>query len=184
MGKERRQGPEAPSKGEPFLVGLVLGLFIGVIVVDYLVLSGVVAGVIYLSLTMLTLASGKRSLPFLAATAFSALVAYDLLSHYSHPKDIPVAPLAGNTFLIVAMWAAASISVVQKKIQDVLDDLSIPLHLCPACKKIRDESSTWLKVEEYVLEKTGRETAPGFCPHCRSKWHAGHSLQGKKILQS
>ena len=184
MGNEKYQGSEPPVKGEPFLVGLVLGLFIGVVVVDYLVLSGVVTGVIYLSLTMLTLASGKRSLPFLAATAFSALVAYDLLSHYSTPQEIPLGPLVGNTFLIVAMWTAASISVVQKKLQDVIENLSILLHLCPSCKKIRDETGTWLKVEEYVLEKTGRETAAGFCPHCRAKWHAGHAFQSKKVSQT
>lgn len=184
MGKKEDHIHASLSKREPFLIGLVFGLFIGVVIVDYLVLSGVVTGVIYLSLTMLTLASGKRSLPFLAATAFSALVAYDLLSHYSNPQDIPLGSLVGNAFLIVAMWSAASISVVQKHVQDVLDDLSIPLHLCPSCKKIRDESGAWLKVEEYVLEKTGRETAPGFCHHCRAKWHAGHRLQGKKVLQT
>ena len=179
MGKTKSHATEPQSKSEPFLVGFVLGLFIGVIVVDYLIPTGVVAGVIYLSLTMLTIASGKRSLPFLAATAFSALIAYDLLSRYSIPQDIPLDRLVGNVFVILAMWSAASISVVQRKIQDYIEDLSILLHLCPSCKKIRSETGIWQKVEEYVTEKTGRETAPGFCPHCRTKWHAGHALQGR-----
>ncbi len=183
MDRNKNARIEESNKGEPFLVGLVLGLFIGVIVVDFFIPSGVVRGVIYLSLTIMTLASGKRSLPFLAATAFSFLIAYDLLSQYSNPNTIPIGILVGNLFLIVAMWCAASVSVIQKKVQDVLEDLSTLLHLCPACKKIRDESGTWIKVEEFVLEKTGRETSPGFCPPCRSKWHAGHRTQGQKALQ-
>ncbi len=169
---------KAPSgKVEPFLAGLSIGLLIGVMVFDFILPTGAVKGVVYVCLVMLSLASGKRSLPFLAAAAFTALIAYNLLLKYPNPLEISWTILGANSLVVLALWMTASVSLAVKRVEEYVEDLKTLLHLCPSCKKIRDEKGMWHKIEDYLKAQTSRETASGFCPGCRNKWHAGHGWQ-------
>ena len=37
---------------------------------------------------------------------------------------------------------------------------------CSHCKSIRDESGSWRKLEDYLLDDVGVETSHGICPDC------------------
>ncbi len=40
------------------------------------------------------------------------------------------------------------------------------LPICAGCKKIRDDSGTWVPVERYLAERTGTTFTHGFCQEC------------------
>jgi DNA-binding response OmpR family regulator len=43
------------------------------------------------------------------------------------------------------------------------------LPMCAYCKKIRDDSNYWSKVEEYIARHTGAQCSHGICPECWEK---------------
>jgi hypothetical protein len=43
------------------------------------------------------------------------------------------------------------------------------LPICAWCKKVRDDSGYWSRIEEYVSEHTEAEFSHGICPECRTK---------------
>lgn len=168
----------APGQAQPFLIGMAIGLLIGVLVLDIVMPSGVVTGVVYVSLVMMSLASDKRTLTFLAAFAFTGLIAFDHLDYLiamQNPLDASW-PMIGRLALIVlGIWIPFFAALATKRVQEHVELVGTPLHLCPTCKKIRDDRGTWTKVDEFIQQQMGREAAPGMCPGCRSKWAAGQA---------
>jgi CHASE1-domain containing sensor protein len=53
-----------------------------------------------------------------------------------------------------------------RKAHDEIKTLEGILPICASCKKIRDENSTWVQVEDYVSRHTGAEFSHGICPDC------------------
>jgi PAS domain S-box-containing protein len=47
--------------------------------------------------------------------------------------------------------------------------LSGLLPICASCKKIRDDSGYWKKIETYISERTEAEFTHGICPDCMTK---------------
>lgn len=43
------------------------------------------------------------------------------------------------------------------------------LPICSYCKKVRDDSNYWQKVEEYVEKRSGARFTHGICPDCMEK---------------
>lgn len=167
-----------PGSAQPFLIGMAIGLLLGVMILDIVLPSGVVSGVVYVSLVMLSLASDKRVLTFLAAVAFTSLVVYD---HYDYliaiqdPQEIAWPVLGRLALIIVAIWVPYFAALATKTVQEHVELVNTPLHLCPTCKKIRNDRGSWTKVDEFVQQEMGREAVAGMCPGCRSKWAAGQS---------
>ena len=167
-----------PGGTQPFLIGMAIGLLLGVLILDIVLPSGVVGGVVYVSLVMLSLASDKRMLTFLAALAFTSLVVYD---HYEYliaiqdPQTIAWSMLGRLALILIAIWVPFFAALATKRVQEHVDLINTPLHLCPTCKKIRDDQGSWAKVDEFLEREMGREAVAGMCPGCRSKWAAGQA---------
>ncbi len=167
-----------PKQTQPFLIGMAVGLLLGVLILDVVLPSGVVSGVVYVSLVMLSLASDKRTLTFLAALAFCTLIVYD---HYEYlvaaqdPERIPWPMLGRLALIFIAIWVPFFAALATKTVQQQDEVINTPLHLCPTCKKIRDDKGTWTKVDEFIQQEMGREAVAGMCPGCRSKWAAGQA---------
>jgi hypothetical protein len=43
------------------------------------------------------------------------------------------------------------------------------LPICSSCKKIRDDSGSWLPIERYLMNHTEHEFSHGICPSCREE---------------
>jgi len=54
-------------------------------------------------------------------------------------------------------------------LQDRVKRLEGILPTCMYCKKIRDESQTWVTIEEYITERSNAEFSHGVCPGCFTK---------------
>ncbi len=161
---------QPPRNVAPFLVGLSVGLLIGIIVIDLLLPTGVVTRALYVSLVMLALASKRWAFPVLAALGFTALIAYDLYSSFTTLENIPWRVLATASVLIPAIWVPVGAFLATRKVEEHVEVMNTPLHLCPSCKKLRDDQSRWSRIEDYVMAELGREVASSFCPNCVVKW--------------
>ena len=42
--------------------------------------------------------------------------------------------------------------------------------ICSYCKKIRDETNYWERVEDYFARHTGAKFSHSFCPECYEKF--------------
>jgi len=71
-------------------------------------------------------------------------------------------------------WAEESLREQAEELHQALDQIKA-LHgilpICAWCKKIRDDSGYWNKVEAYIREHTGAEFTHGICPDCLMRLH-------------
>ena len=51
-------------------------------------------------------------------------------------------------------------------LQDRVKRLEGVLPTCMYCKKIRDERSRWVNIEQYISQRTEASFSHGVCPHC------------------
>ena len=160
---------------QPVLVGLSVGLLIGVIVLDLLIPTGVVTRVLYVSFVMLSLASDRRVLPFLAALGFTGLIAYELYSSYTTLEHIPLPVIAATSLLFLAVWVPVAAYLSAKQVEAYDELMSTPVHVCPSCQKVRDDKGLWSKIEDFLKMEMGREAAKGVCPTCLNKWTASRA---------
>jgi DNA-binding response OmpR family regulator len=54
-------------------------------------------------------------------------------------------------------------------LQDRVKRLEGVLPTCMYCKKIRDERSSWVNIEQYISQRTEASFSHGVCPHCYEK---------------
>ena len=54
-------------------------------------------------------------------------------------------------------------------LQDRVKRLEGILPTCMYCKKIRDENQQWVRIEQYVAERSDAEFSHGLCPDCFAK---------------
>jgi hypothetical protein len=166
-----------PAKAQPFLIGMAIGLLLGVLILDIVLPSGVVGGVVYVSIVMLSLASDRRMLTFLTAFAFTCLITYDHLHlmMVDTLDKIPWAMAARLGLILLGIWVPFFAAMANKKVEEHVELVNTPLHLCPSCKKIRDDKGVWSKIDEFVKQEMDREAVAGMCPGCRSRWTAGQA---------
>jgi sigma-B regulation protein RsbU (phosphoserine phosphatase) len=65
----------------------------------------------------------------------------------------------------------ARLSVAERIVglQDHVKRLEGVLPTCMYCKKIRDEGSRWVNIEQYISQRTEASFSHGVCPHCYEK---------------
>ncbi|UCD88238.1 MAG: hypothetical protein JSV01_11025 [Desulfobacterales bacterium] len=57
--------------------------------------------------------------------------------------------------------------IAQERLQEALTHvLSGFLPICAECKKIRDDASNWIRIENYIEDHTGVEFSHSICPEC------------------
>lgn len=60
------------------------------------------------------------------------------------------------------------------QLQDALDNVKtlkgiVPI--CAKCKKVRDEHGNWVRVEEYISERTDADFSHSLCPECLEEYY-------------
>ncbi|MGH7260944.1 MAG: PAS domain S-box protein [Nitrospiraceae bacterium] len=61
-----------------------------------------------------------------------------------------------------------------KELQEALTNIKTLrglLPICAACKKVRDDSGYWNRIEDYVRDRSEAEFTHGICPECARKMH-------------
>jgi len=67
-----------------------------------------------------------------------------------------------------------------KKSSDALNKLSRLLPICAWCKRIRNDSGSWHRLEEYLESSSGLEVTHGICPCCIKKYYPDRSIEDEK----
>ncbi|GAB1456543.1 hypothetical protein MASR2M48_18510 [Spirochaetota bacterium] len=84
-------------------------------------------------------------------------------------KAIIYAALVG--FHILAAFGIVAMIIDRLRIQTEerekhIKQLEGILPICSYCKKIRDEKNQWLRLEEYIEDRSAAEFSHSICPEC------------------
>ena len=73
------------------------------------------------------------------------------------------------------------VRVLEKSLVCTLGGL---LPICMNCKNIRDDSGAWVRMEEYISDRSDADFTHGICPECMKKLYPKHfqqELQSRQI---
>jgi len=56
----------------------------------------------------------------------------------------------------------------------VMDSLGGLLPICMHCKNIRDERGSWIRIEDYISDRSEADFTHGICPDCMRKLYPKH----------
>jgi CRP-like cAMP-binding protein len=62
----------------------------------------------------------------------------------------------------------------------LMNSLGGLLPICLNCKNIRDESGCWVRIEEYITDRSDAEFSHGMCPDCLRKLYPKHFGQDRQ----
>ncbi len=62
----------------------------------------------------------------------------------------------------------------------VMNSLGGLLPICLNCKNIRDESGSWVRIEEYITDRSEADFSHGMCPDCLRKLYPKHFGQDRQ----
>lgn len=87
---------------------------------------------------------------------------------------IRIAILIGYAFLI------AYVAKQKKELERELNILEGILPVCSFCKKIRDESSIWHPMENFITARSEASFSHGLCPECKERQYGDFLRQRKR----
>jgi CRP-like cAMP-binding protein len=81
--------------------------------------------------------------------------------------------IEGNPSMSVELLRVLSqrLRVMEKIVMSSLGGL---LPICLNCKNIRDESGSWVRIEEYITDRSEADFTHGMCPDCMRKLYPKH----------
>lgn len=68
------------------------------------------------------------------------------------------------------------LSSSNRKLQKSLADIKVLrglIPICAMCKKIRDDTGYWQRVEDYIRQHSEADFTHGFCPECADRFKRG-----------
>lgn len=74
--------------------------------------------------------------------------------------------------LLVLAWHYSQVVLLNRRLENALNQvklLSGLLPICTVCKKIRDDSGSWNRIEQYISERSNAEFSHSICPECATK---------------
>jgi hypothetical protein len=82
--------------------------------------------------------------------------------------------LRGAVILAMALWFAR-LSEHERELRRQVQTLEGLLPICAFCKKIRNESGEWERLEKFIAERSEAKFSHAFCPAC---WKTHYSELG------
>lgn len=89
---------------------------------------------------------------------------------------------AGIRIVMLVSYALliAYIAKQKKSLERELNILEGILPVCSFCKKIRDESSIWHPMENYIMARSEASFSHGLCPECKERQYGDFLRQRKR----
>lgn len=151
------------QEGTVMTVWLLLSLII--FTIDLVIPLGVAAGVPYIAVVLISLASKHHKSTIIAAILCTCLT---ILGYMFSPDGGESWQVILNRFLaIFAIWVTALLSLkIIEQTETELKVLQGLLPICASCKNIRDNEGNWKQLETYIKQHSEAEFSHGMCPHC------------------
>jgi hypothetical protein len=108
------------------------------------------------------------------------LVRLYLMSQWDFPLGVQTAFINAAIRIVVLSSVAVVTSRTARQTRllalevDVLEGL---LPICAHCKKIRDESGEWQRLERYITQRSAAEFTHGICPECFATHCGGEHMK-------
>lgn len=161
--------------------------------IDLLTPVGVVVGVLYTTLVLLSMWSPRRRFILLVAAVVSVLAEVGFLLSPGDPNWMAVSNRVLSLFTI---WAVAVLAFLHKRDQEERERLIFDLQdslahiktlrgllpICVSCKKVRNGQGYWKSIDTYVSERSETQITHGICPDCFTHYYpktAEPSVQAK-----
>jgi len=88
--------------------------------------------------------------------------------------------LRGAVILAMALWFAR-LSEHERELRRHVQTLEGLLPICAFCKKIRNESGEWERLEKFIAERSDAKFSHAFCPSC---WKTHYAELGEPPANS
>ncbi len=164
-------GRQPASQRPPFLnppltaLAVVLGMVI--FTVDLLTPIGVALPMLYPGIVLLGLWSPY---PRFALIAAATATVFSLLDFYFSPfVGVVWIGIVNRLMAVTIIWVSAIIVMRYKRAEQATKILRGLLPICAWCKRIRDDSGYWKRLEEYMEQHTEAQFTHGVCAECLTK---------------
>ncbi len=156
-------------------------LFISFFLIDLYIPLGVAAGVLYVSVVLISLWIPNKKFTLQVAILSSVLT---ILGFFYSPIGGEMWKILLNRALaLFAIWVTAILTLQRKSIEDeqlkilqekkqILEETKVLrglLPICASCKKIRDDNGYWNRIELYIEKHSDAHFSHGICQDCQEE---------------
>jgi hypothetical protein len=102
---------------------------------------------------------------------------------FSVPWGFPVSVANAAIRIVMLVGYALLIAYIAKQKKELEREVNILegiLPVCSFCKKIRDDSSVWHPMENYIMARSEASFSHGLCPECMEKQYGDFLRQRKR----
>lgn len=165
---------KAADKSDTKIVTICSCIALAIFIIDSLLPLGVVGGIPYILVILISLWAHRKQLPVYMAIVATILTVIGF--HLSPPGGELWKVLTNRALALIAVWLVAVLSVQRRTLHEENEKalrevkiLSGFLPICASCKKIRDDKGYWNQIESYIRDHSEAEFSHGICPDCSKK---------------
>ena len=153
-------------RSRSLLILLNLGLVLGIFLLDVLIATDIAIGMLYVApVAWMALWSSKHDTPLMVTTAVGCTV-FMIAGFFLHPAGILWIGFLNHLIACFMIWLTAALSITRKRAEEETKILRGFLPICAYCKKIRDDTGYWERMEVFISANSQAHFSHGICPEC------------------
>ena len=175
------------------LIILNIGLVLAIFFLDVSIATDIAIGMLYVApVAWMALWSSKHDTPLMVTTAVGCTV-LSIVAFLLHPADNLWIGFINRIMACFMIWLTTVLSITRKRAEEETKTLRGFLPICSYCKKIRDNTGYWERMEVYISANSQAHFSHGICPECgeehfpaiyRADHTEGSGGQGARDLKS
>jgi hypothetical protein len=135
-------------------------------VLDVFLATDIAIGMLYVApVAWMALWSSKHDTPLMVTTAVGCTV-FTIVGFLLHPAGILWIGFINRLMACFMIWLTTVLSITRKRAEEETKILRGFLPICSYCKKIRDDSGYWERMEVYISAHSQAHFSHGICPEC------------------
>lgn len=109
--------------------------------------------------------SSKHDTPLMVTTAVGCTV-FTISGFLLHPTGSLWIGFLNRLIACFMIWLTAALSITRKRAEEETKILRGLLPICAYCKKIRDDSGYWERIEVFISAHSQAHFSHDICPEC------------------
>ena len=163
---DRAAGLALLFRSHLLLIILNAGLVLAIFFLDVFVATDIAIGMLYVApVAWMALWSSKHDTPLMVTTAVGCTV-LSIVGYLLHPADILWTGFVNRLIGCLMIWLTTLLSITRKRAEEETVILRGFLPICSYCKKIRDNTGYWERMEVYISANSQAHFSHGICPEC------------------
>jgi hypothetical protein len=163
---DRAAGLTLRFRSHVLLIVLNIGLVLAIFFLDVFVATDIAIGMLYVApVAWMALWSSKHDTPLMVTTAVGCTV-LSIVAFLLHPADILWTGFINRLIACFMVWLTTVLSITRKRAEEETKTLRGFLPICSYCKKIRDNTGYWERMEVYISANSQAHFSHGICPEC------------------